>query len=321
MPSPQPPAPNTLPFEGIRHSDAGGDYWLARELAPVLEYALWRNFEGVIKKAMKACESSGQQVSDHFVDIDKMVALGSGSERAIRDYRLTRYACYLIAQNGDPDKPIIALAQTYFAVQTRRQELADAGLLDDPERSYQDWRARAIRSYVARGYSEEWARMRVDGITIRNLLTAEWTVRDISSKEMAILTDELHMGEFGVSTEEHKALKGFPIVRKGKRVVHEGELRDAMTVLETAVTQVGEIMSRALHIARDSHGMKQIRRDVGHAGQYADARRQELIAATGQEIPSTINAIPTSNDLWDQVAAAPESPAAPAPKEDDTSEV
>lgn len=299
---------NQLPFEGLRHRDDAGDFWLARELAPVLEYSTWRNFENVIKKAIKACEASDQQVSDHFVDIDKVITTGKGAQQHLTDYRLSRYACYLIAQNGDPEKPIIALAQTYFAVQTRRQELADAGMLDDPERAYQDWHARAVRSFVAQGYSEEWARMRVDGITIRNQLTAEWAVRGISSKEMAILSDELHMGEFGISSEEHKDFKGFPVVRKGKRLVHVGELRPAMTVMEIAVTQVGEIMSRALHIARNSQGMPAIRRDVGHAGQFAGERRKELIAATGEPIPSPTNALPASNDLWAQL---PEKTASP----------
>jgi len=265
------------------------------------QYALWQNFERVIKKAMKACEGSAQQVSDHFIDFNKMIETGKGAQRPIRDYRLTRYACYLIAQNGDSEKQIVALAQTYFAAQTRRQELADAELLDDPEQSYLEWRERAVRSYMAQGYSEEWARMRVDGITIRNQLTAEWAVRGINGREMAILTDELHMGEFGINTEEHKALKGFPVVRKGKRRVHEGELRDAMTVLEVAVTQVGEIMSRALHVSRNSQGMQDLHRDVGHAGRYAADRRQELMEATGEAIPSATNAIPASNDLWTQL--------------------
>ena len=191
-------------------------------------------------------------------------------------------------------------------MQTRRQELADADLLDDPEKSYLEWRERAIHSYMAQGYSEEWAGMRVDGITIRNQLTAEWAVRGASSRDMAILTDELHMGEFGISIEEHKALKGFPVIRKGKRLVHDGELRDAMTVLEVAVTQVGEIMSRALHISRNSQGMKELRRDVSHAGNYAADRRQELIEATGEDIPSATNAIPASNDLWTQLPPSEE---------------
>lgn len=113
-------------FEDIkRTTDAGIEFWYARELAPVLEYTEWRNFSKVIDKALLACKNSGFEVSDHFVDVNKMVALGSGSERKVKDYQLSRYACYLIVQNGDPRKEPIALGQTYFAIQTRRQEIAD----------------------------------------------------------------------------------------------------------------------------------------------------------------------------------------------------
>jgi len=94
--------------------------WSARELQTILSYAKWDNFLNVIEKAKTACESSGVKASDHFADIGKMVGLGSGSKREIEDIALTRYACYLIAQNGDPGKKEIAFAQTYFAVQTRK---------------------------------------------------------------------------------------------------------------------------------------------------------------------------------------------------------
>ncbi|MDD5055153.1 MAG: DNA damage-inducible protein D [Candidatus Peribacteraceae bacterium] len=111
-------------FESIKKVDADGiEYWEARELMPLLEYAQWRNFESVIRKAQKACNMSGQDISDHFADISKMSELGQGGHRKIDDYKLSRYACYLIAQNGDADKKPIALAQTYFAIQTRKQEL------------------------------------------------------------------------------------------------------------------------------------------------------------------------------------------------------
>ena len=114
-------------FEDIKHTtDEGMEFWYARELSQVLEYTEWRNFNKVIDKAMLACKNSGFAVSDHFVDINKMVELGSGSQRKIKDYMLSRYACYLIMQNGDPRKEVIALGQTYFAIQTRRQEIADA---------------------------------------------------------------------------------------------------------------------------------------------------------------------------------------------------
>jgi DNA-damage-inducible protein D len=104
--------------------------WSARELQDVLGYAEWRNFLKVIEKAKTACENTGIPVPDHFVDVNKMVPLGSGAERAIEDIALTRYACYLVAQNGDPSKSEIAFAQTYFAVQTRRQEIIEQRLLD-----------------------------------------------------------------------------------------------------------------------------------------------------------------------------------------------
>ena len=104
--------------------------WSARELQTIFNYAEWRNFLKVIEKAKTACESSGVGVSDHFVDINKMVDLGSGSERRIQDVALTRYACYLVAQNGDPGKSEVAFAQTYFAVQTRKQEIIEKRLLD-----------------------------------------------------------------------------------------------------------------------------------------------------------------------------------------------
>lgn len=115
------------PFERMRHKNAdGGDYWNARELAEILDYATdYRNFESVIAKAQKACFNSGQKIEDHFVEFNEMVEVGSGAKRARRNTKLSRYACYLIIENANPAKEIIARGQTYFAVQTRIQELSD----------------------------------------------------------------------------------------------------------------------------------------------------------------------------------------------------
>lgn len=113
-------------FENIKHINTEGqEYWLARELQPVLEYAQWRRFSEAVERAKLACKNSGFAVEDHFADVGKMVDIGSGAERQIDDIMLSRYACYLIVMNGDPRKEVIAVGQTYFAVKTRQQELID----------------------------------------------------------------------------------------------------------------------------------------------------------------------------------------------------
>jgi len=113
-------------FESMRRQDEdGAEYWSARELQAVLEYSGWQRFNAVIHKAIQACSNAKIDPSDHFNHVVKMVTVGSGARRKVADVRLSRYACYLLVQNGDPAKPVIASGQTYFAIQTRRQELAD----------------------------------------------------------------------------------------------------------------------------------------------------------------------------------------------------
>jgi DNA-damage-inducible protein D len=112
----------------------GGEYWMGKDLQPILGYATWENFDKVIKKAKMACESTGEKSENHFRETTSMVEIGSGAMREEANYFLDRYACYLIAMNGDSSKPEIGLAQTYFAIQTRRQEISDENLLSDTQK-------------------------------------------------------------------------------------------------------------------------------------------------------------------------------------------
>ena len=132
---------NNTTFENIKHFDENGvEFWYARELQVVLNYKEWRKFENVINKAKESCKNSGISVIEHFVDVDKLSKRANNAKVIIKDYKLTRYACYLIAQNGDSRKEVIALAQTYFAVQTRKQEITEkeySQLTEDEKRFYQ----------------------------------------------------------------------------------------------------------------------------------------------------------------------------------------
>ena len=134
-------------FGNIKHVNpkSGVEYWFARELQPLFEYAEWRNFISVVEKAKEACKNGGLNVSDHFVDVNKMIRLGKGGKRKVDDIAMTRYGCYLTAQNGDSSKSIIAKAQTYFAIQTRRQELTDQF-----QELHEDERRLAIRSELTK---------------------------------------------------------------------------------------------------------------------------------------------------------------------------
>ena len=128
-------------FDKIKHIDEfGREYWSARELMPLLKYSKWENFNSVIKKAIITCQNSCNNKQEHFLDVRKVLIVGNNTKMEVNDYKLSRYACYLIAQNGDPRKEAIALAQTYFAIQTRKQELSEKAyseLTEDEKRFYQ----------------------------------------------------------------------------------------------------------------------------------------------------------------------------------------
>jgi len=169
-------------FEDIRQvRENGTEYWTARELAPVLEYAKWENFSKVIDRAMLACKNSGYDVSEHFPEVRKTIAMPKTATKTVTDYELTRYACYLIVQNGDPHKEVIALGQTYFAIQTRRAEVGDAfNQLDENN-----------KRLVVRGNIKQWNQLLAEAARNAGVITDE---------EFAIFQNAGYMGLYGGMT-------------------------------------------------------------------------------------------------------------------------
>ena len=178
-------------FEEIKKvRQDGAEYWNARELSKVLQYTEWRNFSKVLDRAKLACQNSGQKIYDHFVEVNKTIKMPKNAQKEVIDYELTRYACYLIVQNGDPRKEVIALGQTYFAIQTRRQEVADYfnQLNEDNKR------------LVIRGDIKQWNQM---------LLEAAHNAGVITNQEYAEFQNAGYMGLYGGLTVDdiHKRKK------------------------------------------------------------------------------------------------------------------
>ena len=171
-------------FEEIKKiREDGTEYWNARELSEVLQYKKWENFAKVIDRAKLACQNSGFEIDDHFPEVRKMVEIGSNTTRELLDYELSRYGCYLIVQNGDPRKQVIALGQTYFAIQTRRQEVADYfNQLDEDS-----------KRLVIRGDIKQWNQM---------LLEVAHNAGVITNQEYAELQNSGYIGLYGGLTVE-----------------------------------------------------------------------------------------------------------------------
>lgn len=178
-------------FENIKHiNEYGQEYWLARELQPVLEYAQWRRFSEAIERAKLACQNSGVAVGEHFAEVGKTIRMPKGAHKDIPDYMLSRYACYLIVQNGDPRKQIIAVGQTYFAVKTRQQEL-----IDNYEELTEDQKRLAIRQEMKRHNTA--------------LADAAHDAGVIEPKDYAIFQNYGYMGLYGgLKAQDIKQRKG-----------------------------------------------------------------------------------------------------------------
>jgi len=260
-------------FESIRQQDStGNEYWSARKLAKVLEYSEYRHFQPVIERAREACQNSGYAVADHFEDILEMVDIGSGARRELPDVRLSRYACYLIVQNGDPSKPVIANGQTYFAMQTRRQELQDnekfARLSEDEKRL-------AIRNELAAHNKYLAAAAKDSGVE--------------TSLDYAIFQDHGYKGLYGgLGAKDIHARKG---LKKSQKILdHMGSTELAANLFRA--TQAEEKLKR--ESVRDKQRANQTHYEVGQ-------KVRQTIKDLGGTMPESL---PTPEQSVKQVASA-----------------
>ena len=247
-------------FESIKHiNEYGEEYWLARELQSVLEYARWENFSKAIDRAQKACANTGFEVDDHFREVTKMVQLGSGAERAVDDVMLSRYACYLVVMNGDPNKEVIAVGQTYFAVKTRQQEL-----IEKYEEMSEDQKRLAIRNEMKR----------------HNIALAD-AAHDagvIEPKDYAIFQNKGYQGLYGgLGVKEIHARKG---LKKSQKILdHMGSTELAANLFRA--TQTEEKLRR--ENIQGKAAANQTHYDVGRKGRQTI---QELGGTMPEDLPT-----------------------------------
>ena len=257
-------------FEGIRHLDeAGQEFWLARQLAEVLDYSQYRHFLPVVERAKEACLNSGQPVENHIEDVLTMVEIGSGAKREIADIRLSRYACYLAVQNGDPTKPVIANGQTYFAMQTRRQELQE---LQDSAKFAQlseDDKRLAIRNELA-AHNKHLAAVAKDaGVE--------------SSLDYAIFQDHGYKGLYGgLGAKDIHAHKG---LKKSQKILdHMGSTELAANLFRA--TQTEEKLKR-----ENVQGKRQANKAHYEVGEKVRATIKELGGTMPEALPTPTQSV------------------------------
>jgi len=254
MPDEKLPQVGSGGFEGLKKvNDYGAEYWCARDLQPLLGYSQWRRFENAIRKAITSCEQSGNEPSHHFAGAGKMVGIGSEASREVPDYQLSRFACYLIAQNGDPRKPEIANAQKYFAIQTRRQELSDRAAAD------------LERLELRRQTSEEF-----------KALSGAAREAGVQSRMFGVFHDAGYKGLYGgLGADAIKARKGIPI---------KEQLMDRMDATELAANQFRMTQTRDKLARQDIHGQEQAIQTHKQVGQEV----RDAIKRIGGTLPENL---------------------------------
>ena len=247
-------AANQNAFEALKRvNDHGAEYWSARDLQSLLGYSQWRRFEDAVKRAMVSCEQSGNPTDHHFAGAGKMVDLGSGSVRSLQDFHLSRFACYLIAQNGDPRKPAIAEAQKYFAVQTRRQEISDQ-LAADVE-----------RLELRRQTSEEF-----------KALSGAAQQAGVQSRMFGVFHDAGYKGLYGGL--------GSDAIKTHKRIPAKEHLMDRMNATELAANQFRMTQTRDKLAREGVHQQAQAIQTHEQVGKYV----RDAIKRIGGTLPESI---------------------------------
>ena len=247
-------------FEDIKHIDEDGqEFWYARELQRVLEYAQWRYMKEAVERARLACENSGLNPDNHFAEVRKMVPIGSGAERAVEDYMLSRFACYLVVMNGDPRKEVIALGQAYFAVKTRQQEL-----IENYEELSEDQKRLAIRNEMKR----------------HNIALAD-AAHDagvIEQKDYAIFQNKGYQGLYGgLGVKEIHARKG---LKKSEKILdHMGSTELAANLFRA--TQTEEKLRR-----ENIHGKAAANQAHYDVGRKVRQTIQELGGTMPEDLPT-----------------------------------
>jgi DNA-damage-inducible protein D len=271
------------PFERIRQEDADGmEFWSARDLMPTLEYVSWQKFKNVLIKAQLACENSGYDPGDHFIQAVKMVAIGSDAKREVEDMHLSRYACYLVVQNADPSKEVVALGQTYFAVQTRRQEVSDAAAMAELT---EDQRRLLLRQRIK--------------IQNTDLASAAKTAGVITGIDFAVFQNHGYRGLYAGLTAE--------AIHKRKKLKKSQHILDHMGTTELAA-----------NLFRSTQAEEKLRRDQVQGKDAANAVHYEAgvvvrraIAELGGTMPEDL---PTADSIKKLESAAKKRLAAPKAK-------